>query len=124
MITQLLTVAAILMLALSPNVQTAANLTGDWTVILTTAGGKVTGKASLKQTGDKVAGQIGPVGDPTIPIEGVLVRNKLTMKTSPRAGRTSAFEYCDLTVTDDKMTGTIRGGDAGEGTIEFVRIKK
>ena len=124
MTTRLLTLAAILILCRSPNVQAAADLTGEWTVTITSADFKVTGKASLRQTGDKVTGQIGPTQDPTIPIEGVLIKNKLTLKTNPRPGRTSAFEYCDLTVTDDKMSGTIRGGDAGNGTIEFVRIKK
>jgi hypothetical protein len=84
---------------------------------------KITGKAALKQTGDKVTGQIGPSGDATIPIEGLLAGDKLTLKTHPQPGRTAAFGSCELTVGDEKMIGTIKGGDVGEGTIEFVRIK-
>jgi hypothetical protein len=120
---RLLIGSAFLMLCFSPAIE-AADLTGDWAVTITTAKGKMTGKASLKQTGDKVTGQIGPSDDPTIAIEGVLTARKLTLKTNPRQGRTAAFETCDLTVNDEKMAGTIRGGDAGEGTIEFVRIRQ
>jgi hypothetical protein len=101
----------------------AADVTGAWAVTITTADGKITGKAVLKQAGDRVTGQIGPSEDATIPVEGVLTAKKLTLKTDPRPGRTAAFESCELTVGDQKMEGTIRGGDAGRGTIEFVRIK-
>jgi hypothetical protein len=101
----------------------AVDVSGSWAVTITTADGKMTGKASLKATGDKVTGQIGPSGDATIPVEGVLAAGKLTLKTHPQPGRTAAFDSCELTVGDDKMTGTIKGGDAGKGTIEFVRIK-
>src|SRR5437867_3319573 len=101
----------------------ATDVSGNWAVTITTADGKITGKASLKQDGDKVTGQIGPSGDATIPIEGVLSAPKLTLKTHPQPGRTAAFDRCELTVGDQKMVGTIRGGDVGKGTIEFVRIK-
>ena len=101
----------------------AADVAGNWAVTITTAEGKITGKASLKLTGDKVTGQIGPSEDATIPIEGVLTADKLTLKTRPQPGRTAAFESCELTVGDEKLVGTIQGGDAGKGTIEFVRIK-
>ena len=70
-----------------------------------------------------MTGQIGPSDDATIPIEGVLTAHKLTLKTNPRPGRTAAFDSCELTVGEEKMIGTIQGGDAGKGTIEFVRIK-
>jgi len=70
-----------------------------------------------------VTGEIGPSGDATISIQGVLTANKLTLKTNPRPGRTAAFETCELTVSDERMVGTIQGGDAGKGTIEFVRTK-
>ena len=101
----------------------AADVSGNWAVTITTADGKITGKASLKLTGDKVTGQIGPSEDATIPIEGVLTVDKLTLKTRPQPGRTAAFDSCELTVGDEKLVGTIQGGDAGKGTIEFVRIK-
>lgn len=101
----------------------AADVTGQWAVTITSADGKITGRASLTQTGDKVTGQIGPAEDATIPIEGVLTAQKLTLKTRPQRGRTAAFDTCELTVGDQKMVGSIRGGDVGKGTIEFVRIK-
>ena len=107
----------------APAATEAADVTGNWAVTITTADGKITGKASLKLTGDKVTGQIGPSDDATIPIEGVLTAHKLTLKTHPRPGRTAAFDSCELTVGDEKMSGTIQGGDAGKGSIEFVRIK-
>jgi hypothetical protein len=121
--TRLAIIAAFLILATSA-ATAAADVSGNWVVTITTADGKMTGKASLKQTGDKVTGQIGPSGDATIPIEGVLTARKLTLKTHPQPGRTAAFNTCELTVGDEKMIGTIEGGDAGKGTIEFVRIKR
>ena len=101
----------------------APDVSGTWTVTITTANDTITGKASLKQTGDQVIGQIGPSDDATIPIEGVLAGARLTLKTKPRQGRTAAFDTCEVTVGEDKMVGTIKGGDAGKGTIEFVRTK-
>jgi hypothetical protein len=98
-------------------------VSGAWAVTITAADGTITGEATLKQDGNKVTGQIGPAGDATIAIAGVLDGSKLTLKTNPRPGRTAAFETCELTVGDDKMTGTITGGDVGKGTIEFVRRK-
>lgn len=122
MTTRLVIVTAFMMLCVSAPTK-AADVTGNWAVTITTADGKITGKASLKQTGDKVTGEIGPSTDATIAIQGVLTGNKLTLKTNPRPGRTAAFETCELTVGDEKMVGSIQGGDAGKGTIEFVRTK-
>ena len=118
----LLITAAFLMVGVSPGPK-SADVTGNWAVTITTAEGKMNGKAVLKATGDRVKGQIGPAGDATIPIEGVLTEHKLTLKTHPQPGRTAAFDSCELTVSDEKMIGTIQGGDAKKGTIEFVRIK-
>lgn len=122
MTTRLVIVSAFVLLCFSAAIE-AASLTGQWAVTITTADGKITGKASLKQTGDKVTGQIGPSEDATIPIEGVVTKQKLTLKTNPQPGRTAAFDSCELTVGNQKMVGTIQGGDVGQGTIEFVRIK-
>jgi hypothetical protein len=122
MMTRLVIITAFVTLCASAATE-AADMTGNWAVTITTAGGKITGEASLKLTGDKVTGQIGPSGDATIPIEGVLTAQKLTLKTYPRPGRTAAFDSCELTVGDGKMSGTIQGGDAGKGSIEFVRVK-
>jgi hypothetical protein len=102
----------------------AADVTGSWQVTISTADGKITGKASLEQSGDTVTGWVGPAEDATIRIAGVVNANKLTLETSPRPGRTAAFAKCEVTVGDDRMVGTIEGGDAGRGTIEFVRTKR
>ena len=120
--TRLLIVPAFVFLCFSAAIE-AADVTGAWAVTITTADGKITGKAVLKQDGERVTGQIGPSEDATIPIEGVLTAQKLTLRTHPRPGRTAAFDTCELTVADEKMEGTIRGGDVGRGTIAFVRIQ-
>ncbi|HEX5474142.1 MAG TPA: hypothetical protein VFX12_05705 [Vicinamibacterales bacterium] len=120
MMMRMVSLAAVLMMG-SLTASPAIDVTGQWAVTITTGDGAITGTASLKQAGEHVTGHIGPRADPTIPIEGVLANNRLTLKTSPRPGRTAAFERCDLTVTGETMTGTIQGGDAGQGTIQFVR---
>jgi hypothetical protein len=102
----------------------SVDVSGDWAVTITTAEGTITGTASLKQAGDKVTGQIGPSGDATIPIEGVLSAATLRLKTNPQPGRTAAFDSCEVTVVDDKMVGTIQGGDVGKGKIEFARTTR
>jgi hypothetical protein len=122
MTTRFWIVSAFVMVCLSAAIA-ASDVTGSWAVTITTADGKITGRASLTQTGDKVTGQIGPSEDATIPVEGVVTAQKLTLKTHPQPGRTAAFESCALTVGDQKLVGTIQGGDVGRGTIEFVRIK-
>jgi hypothetical protein len=115
-------VAALWILVVAAVAQ-AVDVSGTWAVTITTASGTISGKASLNQAGDRVTGQIGPSADPTIPIEGGLSGTKLTLKTNPQRGRTAAFERCELTVGDDKMVGTVEGGDVGSGRIEFVRMK-
>lgn len=122
MATRLVIISACLMLC-AWAATAAVDVTGNWAVTITTGDGKITGKASLKLTGNKVTGQIGPNEDATIPIEGAVTADKLTLKTKPQPGRTAAFDSCELTVGDEKMVGTIQGGDVGKGTIEFVRIK-
>jgi hypothetical protein len=96
----------------------AADVTGSWRVTISTLDGTITGKASLKQTGDTVTGWVGPSEDDPIPVNGAVTRKKLTLKTSPQPGRTVAFDRCELKVDGDKMVGTI---DVDKGKIEFVR---
>ncbi len=43
----------------------------------------MTGKGSLKQTGDAVTGWVGPAENDQIPVTGVLKGNKLTIKPIP-----------------------------------------
>jgi hypothetical protein len=115
-------IAALWMLGFAP-ATAPVDVSGDWAVTITAADGTISGKASLKQSGDKVTGTIGPSGDATIPIEGTLAGSKLTLTTHPQPGRTAAFDRCELTVDKAKMAGTIEGGDLGKGKIEFVRTK-
>jgi hypothetical protein len=95
-----------------------ANVAGTWRVTISTPDGTISGMAAFKQAGDVVTGWVGPDENDPIPINGTLKDNKLTIRTSPQPGRTAAFGKCDLTVTGDKMVGTI---DTNKGTIEFVR---
>jgi hypothetical protein len=96
----------------------AADVAGDWQVTITMPDGTITGKASLKQQGEKVTGWVGPSETDPIPVDGILKGNKLTLKTHPQPGRTVAFDVCEMTVGGNKMAGTI---DNDKGKIEFVR---
>ncbi len=111
---------SVLLLAALTAPSWAAGVTGKWQVTITTAGGVITGKSSLDQTGEKVTGWVGPDEDDPIPIDGTIRGDKLTLKTHPQPGRTVAFDRCDLTVSGGKMVGTI---DADKGKIEFLRTK-
>ncbi len=98
----------------------AADVTGKWRVTITTADGVVTGMASLNQTGETITGWVGPDENDPIPVDGAINGDKVTLKTHPQPGRTVAFDRCDLTVSGNKMTGTI---DTDKGRIEFLRSK-
>lgn len=112
-----LVLLSMLLLASSAPVR-GADVTGTWRVTISTSDGTISGMASFKQIGDVVTGWVGPNENDPITIDGILKENKLTLKTSPRPGRTAAFNKCDLTVSGDKMVGTI---DTNKGTIEFVK---
>ena len=109
---------SLLLLAASVLPARAADVTGAWRVTISTSEGTITGKASLKQTGDSVTGWVGPSEDDPIPVSGTVRENKVVLRTSPQPGRTVAFDKCELTVDGDRMAGTI---DTGKGKIEFVR---
>ena len=108
----------VLLLALLVAPARTADVTGAWSVTISTTDGTITGKASLKQAGKTVTGWVGPSENDPIPITGILKGDKLTIKTSPQPGRTAAFDKCELIVNGDKMAGTI---DTDKGKIEFVR---
>ena len=97
------------------------DVTGAWEVTITKPAGSASGLAILSQDGGKVTGMIGPAETDMMPIDGTVDGDKLTLLTRPRTGRTAAFAKCELTVTRDRMTGTI---DTDKGTIEFVRKKR
>jgi hypothetical protein len=97
------------------------DVTGAWTVTITMADGQVTGLAILSQDGTKVTGMIGPADTDMMPADGTVLGDKLTLMTRPRTGRTAAFAKCEVTITSDRMTGTI---DTDKGKIEFVKRKR
>ena len=96
----------------------ATDVTGTWRVTISTSDGTISGMASFKQIGEVVTGWVGPNENDPITIDGILKKNKLTIKTSPRPGRTAAFDKCEVTVKGDRMAGII---DFNKGTIEFVK---
>ena len=108
----------IVLLALSVASARTADVTGHWQVTITTPEGTITGVAAFKQTGHVVTGWLGPSEDDPISITVVLKGNKLIINTHPQPGRNVAFAQCEVTVSGDKMTGTI---DTNKGTIEFVK---
>jgi hypothetical protein len=116
---RVLLLSAIFLASSAPGL--AADVTGNWQVTISTSGGTMTGKASLKQTGDTVTGWVGPGENDPIPVTGTVKGKKLTIKTHPQPGRNVAFEECSLTVNDEKMAGTI---DTDKGKIEFVRSSR
>jgi hypothetical protein len=97
------------------------DVTGAWTVAITTPDGQAAGLAILSQDGTAVTGMIGPAETDMMPIDGTVSGNRLALATHPRSGRTAAFAKCEVTVAGDRMTGTI---DRDKGRIEFVRRKR
>jgi hypothetical protein len=99
------------------------NVTGNWEITISVAEGAIPGKGSLSQTGDVVTGWVGPSENDTIPITGMLKKDKLIIKTLPQPGRTVAFDEVELQVNGDSMFGVIENGSHGKGTIKFIRSK-
>jgi hypothetical protein len=64
---------------------------------------------------------IGPAETDMMPAEGTVEGNRLTLMTRPRTGRTAAFAKCEVTISGDRMSGSI---DADKGRIEFVKRKR
>ncbi len=63
---------------------------------------------------------IGQAETDIMPAKGTVSDDKLILTTHPRAGRT-AFAKCEVTITGDRMSGTI---DTNRGKIEFVKRKR
>jgi hypothetical protein len=97
------------------------DVTGAWTVTITMAEGQAAGLAILSQDGTTVTGMIGPAETDMMPADGTVSGDKLILTTRPRSGRTAAFAKCEVTITGDRMSGTI---DTDKGTIEFVKRKR
>ena len=97
------------------------DVTGAWTVTITMADREVSGLAILSQDGGTVTGMIGPAETDMMPAQGTVSGDQLTLMTRPRTGRTAAFAKCDVTITGDRMAGTI---DTDKGTIVLVKRKR
>jgi hypothetical protein len=97
------------------------DVTGAWTVTITMPDGEATGLAILSQDGTEVTGMIGPAETDMMPANGTVSDNKMILTTHPRAGRSAAFAKCEVTITGDRMSGTV---DANKGKIEFVKRKR
>jgi hypothetical protein len=100
-----------------------ADVTGRWRVTISNGDNAIVGVASLEQSGDTVTGSMGPRESDTIRVSGVLKGDRLTLKTHPKPGFGVPFDTCELTVTDDRMVGSIQPTDADKSTIEFVRVR-
>jgi hypothetical protein len=94
------------------------DVSGRWNVTISMPDGQITGRASFKQSGDKVTGWVGPSENDPIPISGVVHGKILTIKTFPQPGRTAAFDKCEVTINGNRMAGTI---DTDRGKIEFLK---
>ena len=101
-----------------------ADVTGRWRVTISGSDGAVAGVAFLEQSGDKVTGWLGPKEEDTTPISGVLKGDKLTLKTHPKPGFAVPFDTCELTVTSDRLKGSIESEGAARSRIEFVRARQ
>ena len=101
-----------------------ADVTGGWRVTISNGDATLAGVASLEQQGDKVSGSIGPKEDDMTPVSGVLTGDKLTLRTHPKPGFAVPFDTCELTVSADRMRGSIEVDGGGRSTIEFVRNRQ
>jgi hypothetical protein len=97
------------------------DVTGAWTVTITMPDGQVTGLAILSQDGTEVTGMIGPAETEMLPAKGTVSGETFILTTHPRRGRTAAFAKCEVTISGDRMSGTI---DTNRGKIEFVKRKR
>jgi len=97
------------------------DVTGAWTVTITMPDRQATGLAIFSQDGMEVTGMIGPAETDMMPAKGTVSEDKLIVTTHPRTGRTAAFAKCEVTITGDRLSGTV---DTNKGKIEFVKRKR
>ena len=97
------------------------DVTGAWSVTITTPDGQLTGLAFFSQEGAEVTGMIGPAETDLMPATGMVSGDKLILTLHPRTGRSAAFAKCEVTIMGERMSGAI---DTNKGTIEFVKRKR
>jgi len=98
------------------------DVTGRWNVSIAVDAGTITGLAVLEQSGDRVAGSMGPNEDNLHPLEGVVNGARITLTMRPGPGVTTAFDRSVLTVDGETLQGTTEGGRADQGAITLVRF--
>ena len=67
---------------------------------------------------------MGPNENDTTPVSGVLKRDRLTIRTHPKPGFAVPFDSCELTVSGDRLTGSLEPKAEAKSTVEFVRIRE
>ena len=100
----------------------AVDVTGRWEVSIAVDAGTITGLAILAQSGDRIAGSMGPNEDNLHPLEGVVNGHRITLTMRPGPGVSTAFDTSLLTVDGEKLKGTTVGGRADQGIIELVKL--
>jgi hypothetical protein len=98
-----------------------SNVTGTWTVRISTPSGRIFSTAELTQSGNQVKGWLEAYGGERIPLSGVLISDKLIVTTHPKSRRIVAFDRCELKAGGNSMTGTFY---PGKGKIEFIRVRE
>ena len=108
-------VIATLLAAASAFAADAAKVAGDWTLSVETPNGTRTPTASFKQEGENLTGTYkGALGE--APLKGTIKGNeiKFTVTVNTPNGEL-ALDYSG-TVDGDSMKGSVKFGQAGEGT--------
>lgn len=98
------------------------DVTGRWEVSISIDAGTITGLAILTQSGDRIAGSMGPNEDNLHPLEGVVSGARIALTMRPGPGVTTAFDTSLLAVDGEALRGTAEGGRADQGTIKLVRL--
>ena len=98
-----------------------SNVTGRWTVKISTPSGRTLSTAELTQSGNQVTGWLEPNDGDRIPISGALISDRLIINTHPESRRLVAFDRCEVNAGGDHMKGTFYPGN---GKIEFIRVRE
>src|ERR1700676_1975064 len=106
--------------SLSADIGLGSNVSGRWTVKISSSGGRILGIAELTQSGNQVTGWLEPNGGDRIPVSGALISNRLIITTHPEARHLVAFDRCEIDAGGNPMKGTFY---PGKGKIEFVKVR-
>jgi len=98
-----------------------SNVTGLWTVAISTRGGRILSTAELTQNGNQVTGWLEANGGGRIPVSGAVLSDRLTITTHPEPRGYAAFERCEVRTGGNRMKGKFYPGN---GKIEFMRVRE